>query len=225
MQRAWFSIFGVATALLLAGISHATSRQSETSGLTADEVWAKLQIGNRRFVCGQPMHHDLPENRAEIVQGQRPWVIVLGCSDSSVSPELVFDQTLGDMFVVRTAGNVADPVALGSIEYALENLHPNALVILGHEKCSAVTAAASGQKMPTANLEAVVSRIQPALAGLRKVATGDELVRRGAEENVRHCAGDLVRHSEIVRSHVEQRELTIVKALYDLDTGIVARLD
>jgi carbonic anhydrase len=225
MQRARFSIFGVATALLLTGISHATSRQPEASGLTADEVWAKLQIGNRRFVSGQPMHHDLPENRAEIARGQRPWVIVLGCSDSQVSPELVFDQTLGDMFVVRTAGNVADPVALGSIEYALENLHPNALVILGHEKCSAVKAAASGERMPTANLEAVVSRIQPALARLRKVATGEELVRRGAEENVRHCAGDLVRHSEIVRSHVEQHELTIVKALYDLDTGIVARLD
>jgi carbonic anhydrase len=225
MQRARFSIYAFASALLLTGISNATSREPEVTGLTADEVWAKLQIGNRRFVSGQPMHHDLPENRAEIARGQRPWVIVLGCSDSSVSPELIFDQTLGDMFVVRTAGNIADPVALGSIEYALQNLHPTALVILGHEKCSVVRAAASGERMPTANLEAVVSKIQPALASLRSVVTGEELVRRGAEENVRHCAGDILRDSEIVRSHVEQHELTIMKALYDLDTGVVARLD
>jgi carbonic anhydrase len=219
-----FSIYAFGAAWFLMGFSMTTSSQPDST-LTADEAWAKLQMGNRRFVSGQPMHHDLTENRADIAREQRPWVIVLGCSDSSVSPELVFDQTLGDMFVVRTAGNIADPVALGSIEYALENLHPNALVILGHEKCSAVRAAASGQKMPTANLQAVVSKIQPALASLRNVVTGEELIRRGAEANVRHCAGDIVRDSEIVRSHVEQHELTIVKAIYDLDTGVVARLD
>lgn len=193
--------------------------------LEPDEVWAKLQIGNRRFVQGRPMHHEVVDARGMLSGGQHPWVIVLGCADSRVSPELVFDQGLGDMFVVRTAGNVADPIALGSIEYAVEHLHPSALVVLGHEKCGAVTAAASGEKMPTANLEAVVRKIRPALADFDDLVMGEELVRRGVESNVHRCALDLVKDSPIVRKHVEESRLTIVKAVYDLDTGEVDRLD
>jgi carbonic anhydrase len=193
--------------------------------LTPDEVWAKLQIGNRRFVQGRPMRRELVDERSQLAAGDHPWVIVLGCSDSGVSPELVFDQSLGDMFVVRTAGNVADPLALGSIEYALAHLQPTALVILGHEKCGAVAAAASGNKMPTANLDAVVRKIRPALKDLEDVVTGEALIQRGVEENVRHCAAELVEESPIVRKHVEEHHLAIVRAVYDLDTGEVTRLD
>lgn len=218
-------VFCAFLALLATTGSAAAAPAMDETPLTPDEIWAKLQIGNRRFVQGRPMRHEFPDERTELAKGQHPWVIVLGCSDSRVSPELVFDQSLGDLFVIRTAGNIADPIVLGSIEYAIEHLHPAALVVLGHEKCGAVTAAASGEKMPTANLEAIVSKIRPALKGLEKVVTGDELLQRGVEENVRHCAADLFDDSSIVREHVDARNLTILKAVYDLDTGEVTRLD
>ncbi len=195
------------------------------AALSPDEVWAKLTLGNRRFVQGRPMHHELVDARGALAAAQNPWVIVLGCADSRVSPELVFDQSLGDMFVIRTVGHVADPIALGSIEYAIEQLHPSALVVLGHEKCGAVSAAASGQKMPSANLDAIVRKIRPALADLRGTVTGEDLIRRGVEANVQHCAHDLVKESSTVRKYVEEELLTIVKAVYDLDTGEVARLE
>lgn len=202
--------------------SHAAAAPDD---LNPDQIWAKLQIGNRRFVQGRPMHHNLVDARGELAKGQHPWVIVLGCSDSRVSPELVFDQGLGDMFVVRTAGNIADPVALGSMEYAIEHLHASAIVVLGHEKCGAVTAATTGERMPTANLEAVVSRIQPALVGLRDVVSGAELIERGINANVQHCALDLLDNSDVIRDHVDRHEVAILKAVYDLDTGEVMRLE
>ncbi len=118
----------------------------ESALLTADEVWAKLQLGNRRFVQGRPMRHDLVGERTALAYDQRAWVVVLGCADSHVPPELLFDQSLGDMFVVRTAGNVADAMTIGSIEYAIAMIQPRAIVVLGHERCGAVLAAARGVK-------------------------------------------------------------------------------
>jgi carbonic anhydrase len=94
--------------------------------------------GNKRFVAGKPRAHALVSLRRKLASRQQPNVIVLSCSDSRVSPELVFDQTLGELFVVRTAGNVADPVGLGSIEYAVDHIHSPVLVVLGHQKCGAV---------------------------------------------------------------------------------------
>ncbi len=127
----------------------------------ADKIWDSLMAGNQRFIAGKPKSHALVSLRHSLVSGQQPNVIVLSCSDSRVSPELVFDQSLGDLFVVRAAGNVAGPVGLGSIEYAVDHIHSSVLVVLGHQKCGAVIAACSGEKMPSQNLDAIVDKIAP----------------------------------------------------------------
>jgi carbonic anhydrase len=190
-----------------------------------EELWLDLVQGNERFMGGKSQPRPVVQMRRELASGQQPRVIVLGCADSRVSPELVFDKGLGDLFVVRTAGNVADPVALGSIEYAVEHLHARLLVVLGHEKCGAVAAAASGITMPTPGLAAIVSKISPAIDALRAGgAAGDELVYLGVQANVLTSARDLVESSPIVRSHLESRKLAIVKAVYRLATGEVVRL-
>lgn len=139
----------------------ATPAPSSTENRLAasEEVWEFLLAGNQRFVAGNPMHRDTVNRRTTVLAGQQPQVVVLGCSDSRTTPSLVFDQGLGDLFEVRTAGNVADALAIGTIEYALQHLPIRVLLILGHEKCGAVAAAASGQKMPTANLQAIVDKI------------------------------------------------------------------
>lgn len=191
---------------------------------TPDEIWGDLLEGNKRFVKGEPRVRELVRRRQELVQGQHPQVIVLGCADSRVSPELVFDKSLGDLFVVRTAGNIADGIALGSIEYAVEHLHAKVLVVLGHEKCGAVAAAASGQKMPTPNLAAIVKKIAPALSEFKGRASGDQLAKLGVEANVHQSAKDIVEHSPIVRKELAAGKLTLIKALYRLESGEVVQL-
>lgn len=188
------------------------------------EIWDDLMQGNKRFVAGEPQARTFVPTREELAKGQKPKVIVLGCSDSRVSPTLVFDKSLGDLFVIRTAGNIADPIALGSIEYAVEHIHAPVLVVLGHEKCGAVAAAAAGEKMPTRNLKAIVKRIAPALAPFKARAKGDELVALGVPANVLQSARYLVEKSPIIKEAVEGKKLTIVRAVYKLGTGEVTRL-
>ena len=116
-------------------------------GLTGRQIWQQLLAGNQRFVQGRSQGRNLPELRRRLAQGQQPQAAVLCCSDSRVPPELIFDQSLGDLFVVRTAGDVADRAALGSLEYAAEVLRSPVLVVLGHEQCGAVAAAASSGRV------------------------------------------------------------------------------
>jgi carbonic anhydrase len=191
----------------------------------ADHVWAGLVAGNKRFVAGKTEAHNVIALRKKLASGQQPNVIILSCSDSRVSPELVFDQSLGDLFVVRTAGNVADPVGLGSIEYAIDHIHSPLLVVLGHSKCGAVTAACSGDKMPTTNLEAIVDKIEPAVAKAKASAKPDELVETAIKENVHQSAKDLVANSSVVREAVRSGKIKIVEAEYELDSGRVVPLD
>jgi len=119
------------------------------------EIWADLVQGNQRFVAGTPKTRGLVSLRNSLAESQHPKVVVLTCSDSRVSPEVLFDQSLGDLFVVRSAGNIADAIGVGSIEYAVEHLGSSVLVVLGHTRCGAVTAACSKEKMPTPNLQAI----------------------------------------------------------------------
>lgn len=190
----------------------------------ADEIWTDLMAGNARFVAGKPEPRQLIATREELAKGQHPKVIVLTCSDSRVCPETIFDKGLGEVFVVRTAGNVADPVALGSIEYAVEHLKAKMLVVLGHEKCGAVAAAASGEKMPSPNLEAIVSKITPALDTVKGASNKDELASMGIEANARQSGTDVVRNSKIVEEKLAAGELTLVEAVYHLKSGEVTRL-
>lgn len=191
---------------------------------TAEQIWADLLEGNRRFQTGKPTFRGLVGRREQLADNQQPQVIVLACSDSRVSPELVFDKNLGDLFVIRTAGNVADPIALGSIEYAAEYLNSPVLVVLGHEKCGAVAAAASGGSVPSPNLASIVAMVRPAVDSVKGKADGDELLRLAERANVRRSARDLLINSPLLQKKVAEGSITLIKALYRLSTGQVIRL-
>lgn len=187
-------------------------------------TWARLLEGNRRFVAGRPAAQDLLRRRAELAAGQHPEAVVLGCSDSRVPPEAVFDRGLGDLFVVRTAGHVADEVALGSIEYAVEHLGARVVVVLGHERCGAVAAAAAGGHDLGPNLAAVVGRIAPALQKLGEIVDGAGVADLGVEVNVHRAARDLTERSDVLAKAVRDGRLAIVKAVYRLESGEVTPL-
>jgi len=180
-----------------------------------------LQAGNRRFVAGTSVHPiDFSQARAELAEnGQRPFAVVLGCSDSRVPPEAVFDVGIGELFVVRTAGNVADPIAIGSVEYAVQHLHAPLVVVLGHRKCGAVAAAVSGGAHGP-NIDAIIREIKPSLH--KTLSEGkDDIACRCEGENVRHTVAKL-RDSRILSQHADEGKLTIVGAMYDLRTGEVS---
>jgi carbonic anhydrase len=189
-----------------------------------DKIWSDLMDGNS-FVAGKLKPRTVVSVRESLTKSQHPKAIVLSCSDSRVPPELVFDQTLGDLFVVRAAGNIAGPLGLASMEYAFDHLGSTVLVVLGHTKCGAVTAACSGEKMPTANLQAMVDQIEPAVQKVKGSATGDALIEAAIKENVHQSAMDVLAHSEVLRHAKEQGKLTVIEAEYQLDTGVVVRLD
>jgi len=215
--------FGFGQQAPTAPAHHTMHAASETS--SAEQVWTKLMAGNARFVAGKPQAYPLPSLRQKLASAQSPHVIVLSCSDSRVSPELTFDQSLGGLFVVRTAGNVADPIALGSIEYAVDHFHSPVLVALGHQKCGAVIAACAGGKMPSPNLEAIMSKIDPAVARAKTYAQADDLVESAVKENVHQSAKDVLANSEIIRDAVKTGKLTVIEAEYQLDSGEVRRLN
>lgn len=215
---------GLAQAAPAAPAKHAAHGAASQSAPSADALWAELMAGNRRFVAGKPRARALVPLRRKLASGQSPHVIVLACSDSRVAPEILFDQSLGDLFVIRTAGNVADPVALGSIEYAVDHLHSTVLVVLGHQKCGAVAAACSGEKMPSANLEAIVEKINPAVTQAKTYAKGDGLIEAAIRENVHQSAKDVLANSEILREAVKSGKLKVIEAEYEVDSGKVARL-
>ena len=193
--------------------------------LASEAVWADLMQGNKRFIAGQHTLGKLIAARAELAGGQQPHVIILGCADSRVPPELLFDKNLGELFVVRAAGNVADSVALGSIEYAVTELHAGVLVVLGHENCGAVAAAVSGEKMPSKNLASIVSKIAPAFAAADSCPLGGKLNSSCIQLNVRQSAKDVLLNSPLLKAAVKEGKLTLIRAVYKLDTGEVVRLD
>src|SRR5271155_5414014 len=170
-----FAGYGIAQQAPAAPAPHSAHAPSQPTP-SADQLWTNLMAGNGRFVAGKPATYELAALRQKLASGQSPHVIILSCSDSRVSPELVFDQSLGDLFVVRTAGNVADPVGLGSIEYAVDHIHSPLLVVLGHQKCGAEPPPGSGDKMPSRNLDAIMDKINPAVAQAKSTAKPDDLI-------------------------------------------------
>lgn len=190
-------------------------------GGPATAIAAALLAGNNRFVASVRSAHDLTRQRQKTVATQKPPAVVLGCADSRVPPELVFDRGIGELFVVRNAGNLATRESIGSIEYAVEHLHSKVLVVLGHEKCGAVTAALGPNKSASRNLRAVIDEITPAVSKLKGWADGGELLHMAVEANVRRQAGALVDRSAILRAAVAKNELSVLKAVYNLETGRV----
>ena len=146
--------------IILLALNHFGMAQQPATAST-EQIWNQLVAGNHRFAIGKAAPHNLLAQRKSLTKTQHPQVAVLSCSDSRVPPELIFDEGLGDLFVVRSAGEDDDAIVIGSLEYAVEHLGSTVIVVMGHEGCGAVTAACSGEKSESDNLEAVVSPIAP----------------------------------------------------------------
>lgn len=202
--------------------------------ITAQEALARLQAGNQRFVAGvrdvQTLMSQL--RRGELVAGQAPFAIVLGCSDSRVPAELVFDQGVGDLFVIRVAGNIVAPSQIGSIEFAADRFGTRLVVVLGHSLCGAVQATLEELERPTEmrspNLRSIVDRIRPAVETLletdlrRDPAT---LVHHAVRANIRASANHLRHGSQILEHLIQHDGLLVVGAEYALETGVVDFFD
>lgn len=190
-------------------------------GPTADAVLKSLKDGNARFVKGKAKHPNASLARVkELAAGQRPAAIVLGCSDSRVPPEVVFDQGLGDLFIVRVAGNVAEPHTLGSIEYAAEHLGSPVIVVLGHHDCGAVKATAEGAGTE-GNLGQLIGEIQPAVAKAKAAPDKEGLVHTAIHQHAKNVAGELTSESPVLAKLVADGKVKIAVAIYDLATGKV----
>jgi len=188
----------------------------------ADQIRNDLVSGNHRFMNGKSEPRDLVARRKELAKTQNPRVAVLSCADSRVPPELVFDEGLGDLFVVRTAGESADPLSVGSLEYAVEHLGTAVIVVMGHQSCGAVKAACSGEKAGSPNLEAVVT---PIAASCKKVDKSKaETLDLAVRDHVHSVAQELLAKSVILKKAVDEGKLTIIEAYYSLDTGGVTKL-
>jgi carbonic anhydrase len=187
---------------------------------SASEALKKLKEGNKRFVAGKLLHpNDSPERRAELYEAQNPFAIIFGCSDSRVPPELIFDQGLGDIFVIRVAAHVADQLSVASIEFAAKYFRIPLLVVMGHEQCGAIIAASSGKDLGE-NLNSLGSKIKPSIDAAKE--KGDEnLISRTIELNVRKTIEELPARSEIIKEFVNNRKLMITGAVYDMKSGEV----
>jgi len=182
--------------------------------VSADAALAKLKEGNLRFASSEvSQSKPTAARRMETAQAQHPFAIIVGCADSRTSPELIFDQNLGDLFVIRTAGNLVDDHALGSIEYAVAHLGARLIVVLGHQRCGAVKAALESDHAP-GHIESLVRDIQPAVKAA-KGKSGDVLAAAIAE-NARQVAAQIKAKAALGDL---AREVHIVSAVYDLDTG------
>ena len=190
--------------------------------ISAKEVLDRLREGNQRFVlgAGQLKSHMAPRLRREFLEAQEPIAIILGCSDSRVPVEMVFDQGLGELFVIRVAGNIVAPSQIGSVEYAAECFGTPLVVVLGHTQCGAVQVTLDELRQPTGNqslnLRSIVDRIRPSVDGLL-----ESDVEQAIRSNVRISADNLSHGSTIIEQLVEDGKLLIVGAEYSLETGIV----
>ena len=209
-----FRPFAVLTVLV--AMTAATTAQPSPSPLT------RLMDGNARYVSGRPGHPGQdPARRSAVAAGQQPFAMILSCADSRVPPEILFDQGLGDLFVVRVAGNIADPHALGSLEYGAQVLGARFLMVLGHEYCGAVDAAVKGGKAG-GNIDSIIDAIAPAAARAKADPAKTELLNRAVIENVRDVVAAIRSRSPALEGMLKNGTLTMVGARYDLDTGEVA---
>lgn len=188
-----------------------------------DEAVGRLMDGNKRFVAGSSTQPDLSDARKkELAGGQHPSAIVVTCSDSRVAPEHIFNQGLGDIFVIRTAGNVLDPIALGSVEYAAEHLHTPLLVIMGHEKCGAVAAAMEAPDKPEGNIGSILVKILPAVKKAKASGgTKEEMLDKAIRRNVVLSHNAVLKQSPVLKHLAEEGELKVIEALYHLTSGEV----
>jgi carbonic anhydrase len=197
--------------------------QGPASGPAADEALARLIAGNQRYVRHEEQRPNQSlARRKALGAGQHPFAVVLGCADSRVSPELLFDQGLGDLFVIRVAGNTVNDTVLGSIEYAVEHFGTKLVMVLGHEKCGAVSAAVEGSATP-GHIKALVAAIQPSVEATRE-QPGDR-IHNCVIANARRVAKQVRESEPILKDEVEKHGVKVLAADYDLDSGKVNLLD
>jgi carbonic anhydrase len=200
-----------------------------TPALTA---LAALREGNRRFVAELDQPHPVRTRRRELPAGQEPLAIILGCSDARVPAEIVFDQGLGDLFVIRVAGNIVAPSQVGSVEFAAAAFGTRLVVVLGHSNCGAIHATLEQLTRPSReqspNLRSIVNRIRPAVEALIERGTGvdrDALVQQAVRANIRMSADHLRHGSEVLEQAIEKDGLLVVGAEYSLESGVVDFFD
>ena len=202
--------------------------------IPAQEALGRLKEGNRRFVsdAADPGRLAGRTHRSQLVSGQAPFAIVLGCSDSRVPAELVFDQGLGDLFVIRVAGNIVAPSQVGSVEFAAERCGSRLVVVLGHSQCGAILATLEELQRPTEtqspNLRSIVDRVRPSVEGL--LATDlrhdpEALVRSAVRANVRASVDHLRHGSDVLEQLIRTGGLVVAGAEYSLETGAVEFFD
>jgi carbonic anhydrase len=223
--------FGKEIMVLVLGIITATGgafalAASSGVGVSADEALKRLMDGNKRYAEGKmtACQQTTKETRDALSKGQNPYAIILSCSDSRVPPEIIFDKTFGEIFVVRVAGNVPDPIVLGSIEYAAEHIGSPLIMILGHERCGAVIATVDARGKPEGNIGAIIKTITPAVKKAKqekKENSKEELVEKAIDYNIHLAAGNIIKQSPIIKHLVKAGKVKIVKAKYDLDEGKV----
>ncbi len=202
------------------------NHENESSRITAADALRRLIEGNRRYVAGQSTTADLSTSRRSNLRsnGQHPFAVVLTCSDSRVPPEHIFNQGLGDLFVIRVAGNVIDDLSMGSIEYGVEHLGSPLLLVLGHDYCGAVKASVDGGEAP-GKIGAIVERIQPSVeAVVQSGASGDDLYRKVEDQNILAVIKE-IQSSPIVKHLIEHGHLTLVGGKYHLDSGEVTFIE
>lgn len=202
--------------------------------ISAQSALGRLREGNRRFVSGNTMLETAAGSlrRSQLMESQNPFAIVLGCSDSRVPAEIVFDQGLGDLFVIRVAGNIVAPSQVGSIEFAAARFGTSLVVVLGHSQCGAIQATLEELHRPadsrSRNLRSIVDRVRPsveALMDLEITLDHDELISRAVRANILASVSQLRHGSEILEELVDKKGLLIIGAEYSLESGVVEFLE
>jgi carbonic anhydrase len=199
----------------------------------ARKALARLRDGNRRFASDQATPRGLDAAaRRELVSGQEPFAIILGCSDSRVPAELVFDQGFGDLFVIRVAGNIVAPSQVGSIEFAAAYFGTKLVVVMGHERCGAITAAVTdlegGSGATSPNLRSIVDRVRPSVEtvmAVRREADRATIMREAIRANVRASTNHLRHGSAMLEKMILEDGMLVVGAEYSLETGVVDFFD
>ena len=189
------------------------------------QEYEKLKTGNDRFVKEQASQKDFGAQRTELLKGQHPYAIILSCSDSRVPPEYIFDESLGQLFVIRDAGNVASAEVIGSIEYAVEHLHSKVLVVMGHDKCGAVNAAYEGGEA-TPNIDVILKKIKPSIdKAKKKHSHKDDILLEATKENAIAQIQTILRHSKLINAEYKHKALKIYHAFYNLADGKVEMIE
>jgi len=202
--------------------------------VSATEALARLRDGNNRFVSERSRSGEglTGSRRSEVAAGQQPFAIILGCSDSRVPAEIVFDQGLGDLFVIRVAGNIVAPSQVGSVEFAAARYETRLVVVLGHSQCGAILATLEELQQPTENqsrnLRSIVDRVRPSvesLLGTELRHDREALIRQAVRANIRASVNHLRHGSEVLEQLIQDGGLRVVGAEYSLETGVVEFLD